>query len=457
MTSLARIAQPFAAALLVSMFAAASLAADLDEQLHLNTSITAKDDSIRLGDIFAGYLSRPEKIVASAPQPGQRLTLTAEWLGDLARKNGLDWAPGNAYDRAVVYQPGQVITAQEITTAAKKELLAKGLPANYSIGAPLNFTQVTVSMHAAADIGVREAFYDAASHAYSAVIEIPPGDPKAQFIPMRGVAFATVTVPVAKDNVPKNTIITAAMLTTLELPQDQVKATTITDASLLVGKSPKGFLKSGQPVFENDVAQMSLVDVPVLTVDMQRNSMIAKGHVRLVAMNAEDLPRDAVTSAAELIGRSPRRVLVAGAPIRRGDVQTTKELRVPVLTRDLIRGATVTEGDLNWVTMNESEMPHQALIDAEEIVGRQTKHAMRAGQELRGYDIARPVVVQRGRLVTIVFSLPMIKLTAQGQATENGGVGDVIRVLNTKSNMTVTAEVVDSHTVRIVSQQIASR
>ena len=76
--TLARIAQSFAAALLVSTMAVSSLAADLDDQLRLNTSITVNDDSIRLGDIFAGYLTRPEKVVATAPRPGQRMTLTAD-------------------------------------------------------------------------------------------------------------------------------------------------------------------------------------------------------------------------------------------------------------------------------------------------------------------------------------------------------------------------------------------
>ena len=458
MTLLARIARPFATALLVSTFAATSFAADLDDHLRLNTSITVNDDSIRLSDIFSGYLSRPEKIVATSPHPGQRMTLTADWLRDLAHKNGLNWEPGNVYDRAIVYQPGQVITAQEILAAVKKELVNKGMPANYSVGTALTFAQMTVSMHTTVDIGVREAVYDAGTHGYSAVVEIPPGDPKAQFIPMRGVAFAIVSVPVAKENVAKNTVITASMLTTLDLPEAQVKSTMIIDASVLVGKAPKTFLKSGQAVFENDVAQMSLVEVPVLKLDAQRNDVIAKNQVHYITLNADDLPRDTVTNAAELIGRSPRRVLVAEAPIRRSDVQIVKEIRVPVLVRDLPRGATVTESDLNWLTMNESDVPAQTLLDAGEIVGRLTKRTINAGQGLHVYDITRPVAVARGKSVTILFTTPMIKLTAQGQATENGGVGDIIRVLNTKSNVTVTAEVVDAHTVRIATpQQVAAR
>jgi flagella basal body P-ring formation protein FlgA len=458
MTMLARIIRPFAAALLVSTFAATSFAADLDDQLRLNTSITVKDDSIRLSDIFAGYLSRPEKIVANAPQPGQRMTLTADWLRDLAHKNGLDWQPANTYDRAVVYQPGQVITAQEILAAVKKELVAKGMPANFSVGTQLTFTQMTVSMNAAIEIGVREAVYDAGTHGYSAVVEIPPGDPKAQFIPMRGIAYPVVTVPVVKENIQKNTLITASMLTTIELPEDQVKPSTVMDAGSLIGKAPKAFLKSGHAVFENDVAQMSLVEVPVLTTDAQRNDIITKNQVHYITLNADDLPRDAVMEAAELFGRNPRRTLLAGTPIRRGDVQIVKEIRVPVLARDLPRNATITEGDLNFVTMNEGDVPAQTVLDAGEIVGRLTKRAVNAGQGLRGYDIARAIAVARGKVVTIIFSAPMIKLTAQGQATENGGVGDVIRVLNLKSNVTVTAQVIDAHTVRIISQQqVASR
>jgi flagella basal body P-ring formation protein FlgA len=75
---------------------------------------------------------------------------------------------------------------------------------------------------------------------------------------------------------------------------------------------------------------------------------------------------------------------------------------------------------------------------------------------MHAFDIARPLAVERGKLVTIIYAVPMMSLSVQGVAQEQGGVGDAIRVTNTKSNTTVIAEVIDARTVRIGMKQTAS-
>ena len=437
--------------------ASANDAAGLDEELQLNTAITVTGKDVHLGDIFSGYLSRPEKVVAQAPRPGQRMVLSAEWLSNLARTYGLNWQATNGYDRAVIYQPGQTISPQEILAAVKSDLIAKGMPANYSIAPTGQLPTVTIANSIAADVGVREAFFDARTKTFSAVVEIPPGAPNAQFISMRGPAYAVVVVPALKESAPKNAVITAAMLTTLDLPEDQMRPDTITDAAALIGKSPKIFVRAGTPVRENDVAQMTLVDVPVLSMDVRRDTAIAKAHVTFATFNTAELPGDVVTDPRQLIGHTPRRMITAGTPLRRGDVQMVRQIQVPVAGRDLNRGEVLDAQDINWVTMNDSDVVANTITEEADLIGRATKHPVRAGAALRTFDIARPVAVERGKLVTIVWTTASMNLTAQGQATEPGGVGDVIRVLNTKSKTAVTAEIIDAQTVRISTKQTASR
>jgi flagella basal body P-ring formation protein FlgA len=144
-------------------------------------------------------------------------------------------------------------------------------------------------------------------------------------------------------------------------------------------------------------------------------------------------------------------LLVAGAPLRRGDVQMVRQLQVPVAARDLNRGETLDAEDISWATMNDIDLAPGVLMDEASIIGRKTKHPIRAGQTMRPFDIARPVAVERGRLVTIQWSTALMNLTVQGIAQESGGVGDVIRVTNAKSKTSLMAEVVDSQTVRVTT------
>ena len=435
---------------------AADTAASLDDEVRLNASITVTGDSVRLGDIFSGYLSRPEKVVAQAPHPGQRMVLSAEWLSNLARTYGLSWHPVGEYDRAIVHQPGKTVSAQDILGAVKAALIQKGLDANSALIPVDTVGSVTVASASDTDIGVREAFFDPATKVFSAVVEIPAGDPKATFIPLRGGVYATVTVPVLKENVAKNTVITPDMIDFVPVRDTEVKSTTVVSLADIVGRVPKSFIKAGLPVQQGDIAAISLVDVPVLSIELGRDSQIETREVTTAKFNAAELPSDVILDPSQMIGRTPRRLIPAGAPLRHSDVQIVRKIMVPVTIRDLPRGETLTAADLSAISMNDAEVVANVLTDASEIVGRATKHMIHAGQPMHSFDIARPTAVERGRPITIVYTVKSMNLTVQGVAQESGGVGDVIRVTNSKSNQTFGAEIVDAHTVRVLTQQTAS-
>ncbi len=425
---------------------------DLNEKLHLNGAITVIGEDVTLGDIFTGFLTRPEKVVAQAPRPGQRLMLSTNFLTSLAHTYGLNWKPAAGTDHAVVYTPGQAVPPEDIINAVKAHLVAKGMPANYSLTTSAALPTLHVAPGTTLTVAVRDAAFNAQSRSFSAVVEVPPGSPSAQIVSLRGPAMPVVEVPMLKEAISKNTPITAAMLTMVEIPEDQMRADIITDPRVLIGKASKGYLRAGITLRNTDVAQMNLIDVPVLAVDSSRESAITETNVTYATFNAAELPNDVVMDSDHLIGRTPRRLLIAGTPVRRGDVQLIRRVPVAVAARDLGRGDVLGIDDISWVNMNDNEVAPYTLTQEGDIVGRAAKYPIRAGQTLRKFDIDRPLAVERGKLVTMLYSAKMINLTVQGQSMEAGGVGDVIRVTNTKSRTIVTAEIVDSNTVRVVPQ-----
>lgn len=432
-------------------------AADEADRVRLNATITVTGDVIRLGDIFTGYLARPEKVVAEAPAPGQRAVLSAEWLEKLSRTYGLGWRATGAYDRATVYQPGQIVAQDAMIEAVRADLVARGLPASFDVMPLAPVPAVTVSMAASTAVGVREAYFDPNTKNFSAVVEIPAGDPKATFIPMRGVAFATAVVPVLKENAGKTQAITAAMIDMVKVRAELVKATTITDPAALIGKTPKYLVKAGLPVSENDVALVRMIDVPVLRMIATREDKLTKDQIVMTTVNAADLPAGAVLDIDQLLGKTPRRTLPAGAPIQAHDVVMVRKVTVPALARDINRGEILTAADLTTTTITEAQLVNNVLVGVEAIIGRIAQQNLRSGQLVHSFNIARPIAVERGKMVTIIYAAPMMNLTAQGVAQEQGGVGDAIRVVNAKSNTTLVAEVIDARTVRIGSKEGAKQ
>ncbi len=76
-----------------------------------------------------------------------------------------------------------------------------------------------------------------------------------------------------------------------------------------------------------------MVEMPVLRQRMQRGEIISEDDVVWTELRVDRLPPTAITSTAELVGRTPRRTLRPGTPIRAGDV------RVPTMVK---KGTVIT-------------------------------------------------------------------------------------------------------------------
>jgi|GEM_PF-3092403 len=446
-----------AVAALLLTFANTAAAVDLGEPkpVRLNPSVNVTDEVIRLGDLFGPDAPRAEKAVAQAPLPGQRIVLPSDWLAKLAQTHGIDWRPTGPYDRAMVFRPGQTIQSADILSAVRAALHAHGMPANFGVKPYASMTPVTVAQSADKQIVVREAFYDAVTSSFSAVAEIAAGDPSAVFLPVRGTAMPVVNVPTLKQGLARNTVITPEMIEYVDLPEADIAADTVMDVSALIGKAPRGYLKSGHAVRQAEIFHLTLTDIPVLRGELRRGGEISAADIIWVAVNADDVPSDVVTDETQLIGKSAKRYLAARAAIRRGDVQVVNIVEVPVAARDIRRGTTLGPDDVSWVEMSEQDIIGDVVREEKNLIGLIANAGVRAGQPFRSVGVVRPVVAAKSKAVTLIYNTPVMSLTAKGKMLEDGAVGQTIRVLNTKSSHIVFAEVLDSNTVRVTDQQTA--
>jgi flagella basal body P-ring formation protein FlgA len=428
-----------------------------EETISLNTSAKVSGDGIKLGDIFGGHPVYEDTVVAPAPAPGERIVLDAAKLQEIARKYDVAWHPIDGYERAVVYRAGRQITAKEILAAFKADLVAKGMPANIGLQAGGNIPTFVVAEEAVPPLTVREGFYDPITKAFSAVAEIVGMNGKPQYLRVRGTGFTTIAMPVLKEDAVPTKVITADMIETVDIAESLSRRDMIADASGLIGKSPTQMIRAGRPVHTTEVARLNLVDVPVLKTNMDRDDTIHEGSLTWVTMNAAALPGDVVTTKEYLIGKSPRRMVAASAPIRRGDVRVDREIVMAVAARDLQRGEPMDGSTVSWVPATDETPLNGVIVDQADLAGRVAHYGLRAGQQIRAVDVERPTVVAKDKLVTIIFASKGLKLTVRGKALESGGAGQTIRVANANSKSVVLAEVIDENTVQIIAQQIAAR
>ena len=138
------------------------------------------------------------------------------------------------------------------------------------------------------------------------------------------------------------------------------------------------------------------------------------------------------------------------APIRlSGRAYATMD--VPVLARAIPAGQIIDDSDIDWLPVRADRVRADALMDPDHMVGQEARRALRPGEPLRAYDLQAPVVVARGDIVNLVFSVPGLTLTARARALEDAGSDEIARFVNLQSNRTIDAMVEGPGRARVVT------
>ena len=122
---------------------------------------------------------------------------------------------------------------------------------------------------------------------------------------------------------------------------------------------------------------------------------------------------------------------------------------VPVLNNTVSAGTVIKETDLVLETIRADQLRANTIVHQNQIVGMEAKRNLRKGNQVQVSDIDKPVLVSRNQLVSIIISTPLMNLTARGQAREGGSEGDLIKVVNTRSNKIIQARIIGEATVTV--------
>lgn len=116
-----------------------------------------------------------------------------------------------------------------------------------------------------------------------------------------------------------------------------------------------------------------------------------------------------------------------------------------VATRTIPAKATVVEADFALV---QADIPG-ALTDADAAVGQEAKVTIYPGRPIRAADLGPPTLVDRNQIVGLRYSVAGLAILTEGRALDRGGLGDVIRVMNSGSRATVSGRIGADGTVNV--------
>jgi flagella basal body P-ring formation protein FlgA len=122
---------------------------------------------------------------------------------------------------------------------------------------------------------------------------------------------------------------------------------------------------------------------------------------------------------------------------------------MPVASRPLAKGATVTANDVQLMKVNGTALGRDSIENLGDIVGRNLTKDIGQGEMFKASTVVVPAVVTAGSRVTVVFRQNRLEVTASGIALENGGMGQDIRVRNESSKKVIVGKVSDPGIVTV--------
>jgi flagella basal body P-ring formation protein FlgA len=188
-----------------------------------------------------------------------------------------------------------------------------------------------------------------------------------------------------------------------------------------------------------------------LTLSIQLDAPVPPG-LELFADNA----RLANVALDKTSGRfSAVALLPGGAPVAQLPLsgQVTAMAEVPVLRDMVTRGQLVAQELIDYALVPANRLGGGIVVDVADLVGQAARRTLHPGRPIRSADLMPPIVVPKNKVVSMVYEVGALRLTARGRTLTDGGAGAVIKVLNIDSNRTVDALVIDDGTVAVVRSQ----
>ncbi|WP_417317892.1 flagellar basal body P-ring formation chaperone FlgA [Emcibacter sp.] len=129
----------------------------------------------------------------------------------------------------------------------------------------------------------------------------------------------------------------------------------------------------------------------------------------------------------------------------------TEVAYVPALSKSITPGTIIGKRDIKWIAVPVYSVSKNIGRSQEQLLGMTVRRPLKAEAPVRLADLKRPEIIHRGKPVSITYETSRMTLTVVGKAMENGGVGDVIRVMNAASLKTMEALVTGPGEVTVMS------
>ncbi len=213
--------------------------------------------------------------------------------------------------------------------------------------------------------------------------------------------------------------------------------------------------RSGKVVTENDIRDLVLSAVTDYKGNDQFSlSLYGTGRDILIPsfMSMADIDMESVS----IDDRTGRFSVWLQVPIS-DHTKERKEVRgkiedlasVPVLRSALVSGEVISEDDVYYIDIPARLVTNSMITQSDMLIGKSPKRTVRSGKPLRMNDVQNPITISKGSAVKMIVKIGNLSVTSTARALEDGGEGDMIKVMSTANKKTLMAIVINPTLVEI--------
>ncbi|WP_231564660.1 flagellar basal body P-ring formation chaperone FlgA [Paracoccus halophilus] len=114
-----------------------------------------------------------------------------------------------------------------------------------------------------------------------------------------------------------------------------------------------------------------------------------------------------------------------------------------VAQRTLPAGTIIMPADVAVAADDRTTGPDQVS----QVIGMQLRVMVYEGRRIEPSFLVAPTAVSRNQIVTLAYERAALRIEAEGRALGSGSVGQIIRVMNNSSRVTVSGRIAPDGTV----------
>ncbi len=229
-------------------------------EVTLRPHITVESDQITLGDIFVGAGEAADKVIAPAPVPGKSILFKAVSVAKVVRNYGLTWRPATPVRRIKVERLGQTVPfaniSEEIRVALEYEMNMDLFEMELATQQP----NIKVGLDQEPSVSVENIYINRRSGQFTAELLAPAADANGHRFKISGRAHKQTLIPVLTHFIPAGRKITENDIDHKAVRVSKTNRHTITDANLVIGKSPRRSIRPGTAIAMNNLGDPVTVE-----------------------------------------------------------------------------------------------------------------------------------------------------------------------------------------------------